>query len=250
MPESALSRVRALVFDLDDTLFDAREWQLAALQHAVSVRGLNPEAAQRAISDYQLRGNLDDPGLYNAMLLASSQSDSGVNIRALHDAVLSYQGDGQTWLPFPGAVEALLALGKLYRLVLLCDGRPESQRSRIEALRLEPLFERLVFSDSIDGPRSRRPDPRGLEECVRQLGLEPGQMLFIADDPLRDFVAARQIQMLSCRVFSGPHRHKHYPDRESRPEFEVTSAARIAELMAKGQQQMSARLRSSLPFLK
>ncbi len=250
MPESAIARLRALVFDLDDTLFDAQVWQLAALQAGADLRGLNPEASQRVISDYELRQNLLDPSLYNALLQASSQSDSGVNIRALHDAVQSYSGQGHTWLPYPGVVESLLAAGKLYRLVLLCDGRQETQRSKVEALRVEPLFHEVIYSDELDGPRCRRPDPRGLEHCALRLKLDPGSILFIADDPVRDFACARLIGMPSCRVFTGPHRRRHYPDRESRADFELTSAARLPELLSKGERHRNTRLRSGLHFLK
>lgn len=243
-----LSRISAIVFDLDDTLFDATAWKVAALEHAARQRGLNASAVERAIEAYLREHGTADAGLYNAVLLACMQHDSGSNIRALHDAASHYSGRERSWELYPGVLEALQELSRRYRLALIADGPVDSQKHKVQALGLSSLMRTVVYSDEIDGVRSRRPDPRPFREMRDRLELPSSQIMFVADHPVRDFKTPRFLGFLTCRVLSGPFRAEAYPDLDAQADYEITTVARLGELMAGPQIDVSQYLH--LPFLK
>ncbi len=227
-----LSRVSAIVLDLDNTLFDANQWCVAALRHAGRVRGLSSSAVDRAIDNYLETHQDFGHDIYNAILLGCMQSDSGSNIKALHDAAGHYLGQGLEWELYPGVQETLLDLSRRYRLALIADGPVEAQKAKVQALGLHKYIRSIVYSDSIDGVRSRRPDPRPFREMRDLLELPSNQILFVADQPSKDFRTPRFLGFLTCRVFTGPYRGQPYPDSDSEAEYETTSVARLGDLLA------------------
>ncbi|MCC7479047.1 HAD hydrolase-like protein [bacterium] len=243
-----LSRVSAIVLDLDNTLFDATQWNIAALRHAGRVRGLSSAAVDRSIDHYLEHHSSFGHDIYNAILLGCMQSDSGANIKALHDAAGQYLGHGHDWDLYPGVRDTLKELGRRYRLALVADGPVDAQRAKVRALDLAQYIRCTVYSDAIDGVRSRRPDPRPFREMRDLLELPSNQILFVGDNPAKDFKTPRFLGFLTCRVFSGPHRGEAYPDAESTADFETTSAARLPELLAVPSLDLAAY--ANLPFLK
>lgn len=245
----ALTRVEAIVLDLDDTVFDAGEWTVAALTHGAALRGMSADSVERAISEYLRTRNPHDPALYNAILLGCFQSDNGFNVRALHEAASLYRGDDRAWSPYPGVPEALAELRRHYRLILMAEGPVDQQKAKLRALGIESCFESIIYTDEIDGPRSRRPDPRSFQLLREQLDLQGRQILFVGDQPARDFKEARRQGCVTCRVFTGASRAEDYPDASYRADYEATSLARLPELLASSQRSLSSYLLSHLPFL-
>lgn len=250
MPHSKLQRLDALIIDLDDTIVDSHDWTIAALQSASQRRGLDEQRAHAAIEDYLHRRVVPDAGIYNAILLGCGQSDSGPNIRALHEAMLAYRAEDGTCDAYPGVREALQQLAQRCRLILLADGPPDGQRNKVEGLQLAQFFPGIVYSDLLAGSSARLPDPRGLQEALRLLGCPAERVLLVADNPRRDFAVARGLGLRSCRVFSGPFRGAAYPDEQSRADVECTSLARLPELLHSSDQEIGRRLMDSLPFLR
>lgn len=243
-----LSRVSAVVLDLDNTLFDATQWCIAALRHAGRVRGLNSAAVDRAIDAYLQQHQEFGHDIYNAILLGCMQSDSGANIKALHDATGHYHGQGQEWSLYPGAQEALVELSRRYRLALIADGPVEAQKAKVQALGLHSYMRTIVYSDAIDGVRSRRPDPRPFREMRDRLELPSNQVLFVGDHPSKDFKTPRYLGFVTCRVFTGPYRALPYPDSDSEADFDAVSLARLPELLSAPALDLSSY--AHLPFLK
>lgn len=245
-----LTALGAIAFDLDDTLFDAGTWTVEALRYAAVLRGMRPECVDRAIDEYLLGGSPHDAGFYNAILSGCSQSDTGLNIRALHEAALAYRGQGREWEPYPGVREALVELSWGFKIAIVADGPVEAQRAKLDALGLEPLIDLVVFSDEIEGLRSRRPDARPYRRLQEGLGLSAAQIMFVGDHPVKDFKTARLLGFPTCRVFTGPHRQQPYPDASFCALKELTSVARLPDLLREIQQRQSAQLASQMAFLK
>ena len=68
---------------------------------------------------------------------------------------------------------------------------------RFEACGILALFEVLVFSS--DGPHVK-PAPALFQRALDALGLNPGRVLFVGDDPLRDIAGAAALGMPTLLV--------------------------------------------------
>jgi hypothetical protein len=106
----------------------------------------------------------------------------------------------------------------------------------------------IVYSDMIDGVRSRRPDPRPFREMRDLLEIPSNQILFVGDNPAKDFETPKYLGLLTCRVHTGPCRNHDYGSPERKADFEVTTAARLPDLLSTPQIDVSSYLH--LPFLK
>lgn len=243
----SLGQVQGIIFDLDDTLFDYAEWLKPALRAGAQQVGLDGLAALGHAENYiALHGRADD-GIFNFVLTASGQVDNARTISALYRAVQAYSPADGDFEFFPGVKETLLELSRKYKLGLLESCGQEVDEGKVRALGLGPL---IPFRASLAtfGTNVRWPDSRPLQDLRCQMGLQVEQVLLVADNPYKDFGLARRMGMLTCRVLTGRYRDCQYPSVEHEAHYNVTSVAKLPELLA-GSQDNLLQVIQSMDFL-
>lgn len=190
-----LREPRAVVFDLDDTLYPYRRFKtsgfLAVARHLERHHGL----------DVRL-------GLA-ALLRASRGIDQGQEIQAClrqHDLdpllapelgeVLRHH---QPRLRLPSASRRVLAALRHdgWRLGVLTNGQPSIQQRKISALGLEAHVDAVVYAAS-HGPGGK-PDGEPFAVVARALGVSASRVVFVGDDERCDVTGAVRAGMLAVR---------------------------------------------------
>jgi putative hydrolase of the HAD superfamily len=98
-------------------------------------------------------------------------------------------------------VEGLLAtLRRKYLLGIVTNGVPDLQREKIEGCGLAHLFHAGVVSGEID---CGKPDPGIFHHICGELGVEPGECVMVGDNPDRDVAGAIAAGMKSVWVDRG-----------------------------------------------
>ena len=192
--------VRALLIDLDDTLYDERSYVLSgfravAAEVARLLAGVDAERlflGMVAELDAHGRGKVFDRALESAGVAA----DRTV-VDALVEIYRDHRPDIALW---PGVAEALDSLARDYRLAVITDGLGRMQRRKVEALGLERRVELVLFCWEHEAPK---PDPACYIEALRRLGAQPEDAVVIGDNPEHDMAAARAIGARSIRVMTG-----------------------------------------------
>ncbi len=115
--------------------------------------------------------------------------------------------------PFPGVVALLEALKPTYRLAILTDGYLRTQKLKLEALDLQRFFDTVVFTDEL-GRDAWKPNPVAFRVILERLGVLPEEAVYVGDNPLKDFIAARRAGMHSISTqraegVYGGHRPPH-----------------------------------------
>lgn len=191
---------RALIIDLDDTLYDERTYVLSgfrAVAAEVAARHARVDAdalfaAMRAELDAHGRGKVFDRALEHAGLAADPQTIAGL--------VQAYRAHEPTIALWPGVAETLADLARDHRLAILTDGLPLMQRRKVAALGVEALVDEVLYSWEHESPK---PDPACYAEALRRLGTGPEETVVIGDNPGHDMAAARAIGARSIRVLTG-----------------------------------------------
>jgi HAD superfamily hydrolase (TIGR01509 family) len=194
--------VRAVLFDLDDTLFEQSLWLCGAwnevaqaAQHFGVERARLLPALHRVCVEGSDRGAIID----RALALVGS---SDVAVAPLWSAFRNYAP--ARLAPYPGAVEALDALRGRVALALVSDGHPDMQRAKLRALGIESRFDIVVFGDEL-GREHRKPSPVGLLTALVALGVDASSAIAIGDRPSTDVAAANAAGIRAIRVRTGEY---------------------------------------------
>jgi len=189
--------VRALVFDLDDTLFAEREFVLSGfaaadqwLQAERQVTGFSA-VAERLFGE-GVRGHIFDEALRQMGVRNEGEliSQMVAVYRAHRPARLTLLPDAQ-W--------ALTALSRRYKLGLITDGYGQTQRNKIAGLGLDSCFSLIVITDDL-GREHWKPSPLAYRRVMQTLGMAGEECVYVGDNPTKDFVAANRLGWLTVQV--------------------------------------------------
>ena len=188
---------RALVFDLDDTLYPGQRY----LQSAFA-----------AIAAHLARRSGLNRARTVALLGRALETDGGPGHEC--DRLITACGLPAEWLPELVAVarahHPVLRLSVITRRVLatvrpgwaigiVTNGRPEVQALKIRALGLGPLVDTVVYA-SEHGTGLGKPDPQPFLEIARRLDVDRSRIVFVGDNEARDVAGARAVGMRTIRV--------------------------------------------------
>lgn len=188
---------RAIVFDLDETLYRERRFALGGYRAvARSVRsdfGIDERAAFAMLAWSLRRGRRSRAfqDLSEHFDLPASSIPSWVGTYRTHEPRLR--------LP-RSARRALASLAGSWRLGVLTNGLPEVQASKVRALGIDRIVDAVVYADAYGGGK---PCPAAFLEVLDRLGAEPRQSVFAGDDPVRDIEGAKSVGMKTILVSRG-----------------------------------------------
>jgi FMN phosphatase YigB (HAD superfamily) len=208
--DSRVGRVKALVFDLDGTLYRNAPVRTAMALRLASYVARDPWAGWRAVrflnayrqSQEILRTRVDHVGDGEQLALACRRTGTdavwaaGIVARWMEqiplDLVRRYMRPG-----LPELLEAARRRG--FRIGLFSDYPAEA---KLAAIGVAQFFDVVV---SAQDPEVRRfkPSPRGLEVTLRRLGVARHHALYIGDRPDVDAAAARNAG-ISCVIIGRP----------------------------------------------
>jgi putative hydrolase of the HAD superfamily len=188
--------IRAVIFDLDDTLYCERDYVLsgfrAIAEQLESAYG-NPAAEMLAMME-----EVQDRDGRRAVLPAVLRSlpHSGF---ALSDLVRIYRQHVPAIQLYPGYRELLIELRAVYELGIITDGLPEVQHAKIKALALDDLIDQIICTWEY-GAEKEKPHPFSFQLMLDRLGLKPSEAVFVGDNADKDCHGARNMGMKCVRV--------------------------------------------------
>jgi putative hydrolase of the HAD superfamily len=223
-----VSRTRLVAFDLDDTLYvemDFVKSGFRAVAAALSDRtDIDGEDLYRDLCDVlnrDGRGKVFDTVLDRHSLQGTTPGEL-VSIYRNHEPALELPTDSR---------KVLVRLrNRGHALAIVTDGDPGVQRAKVRALGLEELVDMAIYTWD-EGPEAGKPSPKGFERLLGATGSKPGDLMYVADDPRKDFLAARRAGGSSIRVRTGPYASLEPSDRSCSPDYEVTQLMAIPELL-------------------
>lgn len=188
--------IRAIVFDLDNTLVDFMKMKHDAVEAAIDGMidaGLDlPREAVRARIDaiYQEQG-LEYQRVFDTLL----ESELGrIEPKILASGIVAYRrARGSALVLYPHVQMTLLELAKRgIRLGVVSDAPQAQVWLRLCELALQHAFDAVVtFEDT----RERKPSPAPFRAVLGRLGVEPREAMMIGDWAERDVVGGRSLGM-------------------------------------------------------
>ena len=234
--------VRAVFFDLDDTLCDAAPAFAYARELAfVSLQSRHPhleidricqawDAAHASLFAALAAGTLDMQGVRDRRFLRTLEALK-VPDAALADALNYLLGEQQlARLRLFDDAEVLDVLRPRLHVGIITngavDGHPNSQASKARHL---GLMERVDLFWASDAVGHRKPDSLLFLKVLGVLGFSPEETLFVGDHPVNDVRGAKAVGMTAVWL----HRGKPWPvEHEDQPDVIIESLRELVPLLA------------------
>ena len=182
--------IKAVVFDLDDTLIPEIEYVKSGFC------AIAKEFGDEKISDMLwtlFEG--DRNNVYQRAGFLKEECKRCIEIYRSHKPKLILSDEVQ---------ELLLQLkNKGIKLGIITDGRPEGQWNKIYALGLEKVIDKIIVTDELGGEEFRKPNPKAFELMREDLDVEFHEMIYVGDNPTKDFQAPQQLGM-QCALVENP----------------------------------------------
>lgn len=198
-----MTRIQAVVFDLDDTLFPEREYAFSGYRAVASAFAAELGDAVETVADLQ---RLFDSAHRSRVFDALLNERFGTVDQALAARMIqTFREHSPVITPYADVEAALLRLRGRFKLGLLTDGRASVQWGKIDALRLRPRFDAIIVTDELRTGGDPcvsfgKPHPQAFKEMAAKLGAPNRACAYVADNVTKDFVAPNMLGWLSVRI--------------------------------------------------
>lgn len=213
---SHTSRLKAIVFDVDGTLYDQTRVRLGMLGRLMAFTARYPTHGWQAIrilrefrraqETLRHRDSVGDTSLAQAQEVSRRL---GVSLDDVRRAVMRWMEheplDLLSAARRDGLLETLAAARDRGIRLGVCSDYPAE--AKLAAMHLHDVFDVVVCAQDAD-VQSFKPDPRGLLVATERLRVQPSESLFVGDRPDVDAVAAERAGMASVIVVGRKFDHR------------------------------------------
>lgn len=176
-------QIKGVIFDLDDTLYSEKEYV---------------KSGYKAVSNY-LGGEYEDklwdffeagkPAIDELLKELGRENEKAEVLNVYR----SHKPDIHAYLGVAEIIAELKAKGS--KVGIITDGRPEGQRNKLDALGLD--VDDVIITDELGGIQFRKPCDIAFRIMATRWRLNPADIVYVGDNPVKDFQAPQQLGMRS-----------------------------------------------------
>lgn len=222
-------KIKAVVFDLDDTLYDCTGSLIDASRRRAARAMVEAGLPCSEEEVYQLQKNLTEKYgpyhlVFNEIVNKYYADNKLVNI-----AYKAYNSSEVSEIqPFPYTISTLKELRERgYRLFLLTVGVHERQEKKIHMLGLKPFFDEIVINDQEIGLL--------MEDCMYNLlkrhNISPGEAVMVGDRPRDELRIAKSLGMTTIQILHGRFKNEPAVNECDRPDYKIKRIFQIPTIL-------------------
>ena len=188
--------IKAIIFDLDNTLLDFVKMKQFAVKAAITAMieaglDVDEKKAYQDIFDLYVNKGWENQQVFDDYL---NQTVGKVSNKILAAGIVSYRRAREaTLLVYPNVNKTLIELIKMgIQLSVVSDAPSREAWMRLYYLNLHHVFDPVL---TFDDTGVRKPSAKPFEMALDILQASPDEVLMIGDWPERDVVGAKQIGM-------------------------------------------------------
>lgn len=224
-----MSRIKGIIFDLDDTLYDCSDSLV--------------EAARRRAARAMVAAGVpcDEAAAYNLQVELIARHGPGCRI---FDHIAEQYGKGKDFVetllraynsdeveeirPFPDVVSTLRNLrAQGYMLFLVTSGVHRRQERKIDLLGIRSLFDEILVNDAEIGME--------LEQCFISLltrhGLTPQECIAVGDRVDSEIRVANYLRMATVQMMHGRFRSLLPKNEFEEPDFKIRQISELHQIL-------------------
>jgi len=219
--------IKAILFDLDNTLIDFMKMKKASCDAAVEAMiavgvRLDKQNAIKILFELYDKYGIEYNKIFQRFLTKINRK---IDYKILAAGIVAYRKVQAGLLePYPNVRPTLLKLKeKGLKLGIVSDAPRLKVWMRLTELQLQDFFDAVVaFGDVAERKPSRLP----FEKALQELNLKAEDVLMIGDWPERDIAGAKKLGILTCFA-----RYGNPEAKESEADFEINNFSKILDVV-------------------
>ena len=219
--------IKAILFDLDNTLIDFMGMKRMSCDAAISAMidaGLKVDkerALKKLFKLYDTYG-LEDKKIFQKFL----KGELGrVDYRILANAIVAYRNVRSSYLqPYPHTDYVLIKLkSRGVKLAIVTDAPKLKAWIRLMAMKIGNFFDVVV---AYEDTKQLKPSSLPFEAALHRLKVKPEQCLMVGDMPHRDIEGAKRLGMKTCFARYGQPKVK-----KSKADYEIKDIKELLKIV-------------------
>ena len=228
-------RIKAVIFDLDDTLYDCTGMLVGASRRRAAKAMVEAGLPMTAGEAYKLQNTVAEKYGPSSLVFDEIAQMHGMDRSLVEFALKAYNSDEVSDIePFPDVIHTLKQLRQeKYKLFLVTMGVHRRQERKLEQLGLSPYFDEIMVNDQEVGML--------LEDCFSRLlnkyNLMPDEVAVVGDRVGTELRIAKTLGMFAIQMLHGrfkaevPLRAPDKPDYKIKHIYQLST---ILQLINKG----------------
>ena len=191
--EKHINGLRAVIFDLDDTLYSEKEYVRSGFAAVAEILPKINGAEQKLWSLFESGKPAIDYLLRSEGIYSDELKEECLNAYRAHTPDIHL---------YDGVRKMLVRLRQDgYMLGIITDGRPDGQRAKILALGLDSLVDEIIITDELGGTEARKPSDKAfllMHERLNKISgekIDYSEMCYVGDNTAKDFIAPESLLM-------------------------------------------------------
>jgi len=225
--------ITTVIFDLDDTLYDEIDYCKSGFRAVAEYlhekkQKITPEQIYQTLWNQFEKGNRTQT--FNTALDELGISYDKQFILQLVQTYRNHKPD----IKLPElSLNTLEQLKSKYTLALLTDGFLPAQKLKVQALSIEKYFSEIIYTEEL-GREFWKPSAFGFEKLLDTLNTPVHQAVYVADNPVKDFIAPNKLGIISIQLKCHAGVHQNLPQsRQAHPRHTITTLKELSQLLRK-----------------
>ncbi len=198
-----MAKIKAVIFDIDNTLIDFWKFKSKCIDSAIDAMinaglKIKKDEARKIIYKLFEEFGMEHKYIFQKFLIKALGK---IDYRLLSYALLAYRKMRSDLLvPYPGVKETISRLNKKYKTAIISDAPREKAWLRLVLMEIDSLYDVVVtFEDT----KKRKPNKMPFLVALKKLGIKPEEALFVGDSISRDMIGGKSVGMKTALALYG-----------------------------------------------
>ncbi|MDP3027471.1 MAG: TIGR02253 family HAD-type hydrolase [Nanoarchaeota archaeon] len=223
--------IKAILFDIDNTLIDFMQMKRKSCEAAVDAMigaGLKVKKEEVLKTLYELydKYGIEYQQIFQKLL---KKLEGKIDYKIIASGVIAYRKVREFYLVlYPDVIPILINLKKKYKLAVISDAPTLQAWTRLITMKIDPFFDVVITKGDV---KKQKTYPTPFKVTLKKLKVKPEESLMLGDRIERDVNTAKKLGIKTCFARYGvenPPKHG-----KSGADFEINNFSEILKVMEK-----------------
>ncbi len=197
--------IKAILFDLDNTLYSEKHYFLKSYRYICDKLNLNNDVYRYMIKEYFHDGEKD---LFDKVI---NKFNLSINIK---DQMITYYRNADIKLKLFKDTEVIF--NNNFKIAIITNGGKATQQNKINILNLNKYFEPIIIAGEYFTKDKWKPSKECFRLCLKKMGLKPENVIYVGDKFEKDVQGAFNASIIPVHLLrkSKINLEKKYKDNK------------------------------------